>query len=100
MDQTPSEVTSGGACHGRGGVRYWVYLKESGDTFHLPTPRHYDHPKPLNEEELKTLAYAYLKNKTQPSYTIEFMRFGGVLVIALSIGFVFKKFYKEEISES
>ncbi len=40
MDRSSSDRLAGGACAGHGGVRFWVYKTETGDTLHYATWRH------------------------------------------------------------
>lgn len=61
MDDTRSDTRSSGACSGHGGVRFWVYKTPQGDTVHILTGRHEQHPHGLTADEMSVL------NQTQVS---------------------------------
>ena len=56
MDDSQSDTHSTGSCSGHGGVRFWVYRTESGDTVHILTGRHERHPHALTAVELSELS--------------------------------------------
>lgn len=58
MDYTELDVTGGGACAGRGGVRFWMYQLADGSVVQHPTAAHNAHPEALNEVELKNLRWS------------------------------------------
>lgn len=59
MDNSRGKTWGRGACSGHGGVRYWLSV-EAGkvDTTWTPTERHRQHPKPLDNDEMASLAWA------------------------------------------
>jgi hypothetical protein len=50
-------ITRGiGSCSGHGGVRFWIYRTNEGDTIKVYTPRHYAHPNALDAAEMSAIA--------------------------------------------
>jgi len=66
MDYEEKQQTGGGACGGHGGVRFWLYVLENGDTVRLSTWRDKEHPDSLGDGDLwKLSAYQRFLKKVE-----------------------------------
>jgi hypothetical protein len=68
MDYIQLDVNGGGACAGRGGVRFWLYQLPDGAIVQHATPAHNAHPEPLNPTEMQNLRYNGKKKTDKPNF--------------------------------
>jgi hypothetical protein len=68
MDYVQLEVNGGGACAGRGGVRFWLYQLSDGSIVQHATPAHNAHPEPLNPTEMQNLRYGGKKKTDKQGF--------------------------------
>lgn len=67
MDESVSPAHSIGACSGHGGVRYWLYRTQEGDTVRILTGRHERHPQPLDSAERSEIAQKRIERPKKQS---------------------------------
>jgi hypothetical protein len=92
MDMTESYQLAGGSCAGHGGVRFWIYKTETGDTLHYATWRHKEHPDPLRENELHKLSAFQRYQRIKNDYLIDrALTWGIISLVTASVGLMVKK---------
>jgi len=83
MDEIIQDEKGRGACSGRGGVRYWLYLQKNDSIYKMATPRHYAHPTALNQEELNNLSAAQQKKNENNDYNLLYGFYQMIIVMTV-----------------
>ncbi len=83
MDEIIQDEKGRGACTGRGGVRYWLYLQENDSIHKMATARHYGHPEPLNEEDIANLSRHNLKKNEMNDYNLLYGFYQMIIVMTV-----------------
>lgn len=83
MDEIIQDEKGRGACSGRGGVRYWLYLQESDSIYKMATARHYAHPEPLEEEDIENLSRHNRKKNEMNNYNLLYGFYQMIIVMTV-----------------